>query len=125
MMQSVAWMCCQVERREERRRKRKKSRQDVTDGKEGKRCGALDTKLPNLWIKEKSNQMIINEITLSDIEDMSGGTGKKNKVVLAGNQRQPGNGPEQPVIHTMNDASGGNDTQSRGKTGRTDHSACI
>ena len=60
---------------------------------------ALDTKLPSPD-KKKVKSDDINEITLSDIEDMPV-VQEENKVVLTatnGSQEM-----EQPVIHTMNE----------------------
>ena len=86
------------ERREEREKEREK--EQARRRMEKKVSGvALDTKLPSPD-KKKVKSDDINEITLSDIEDMPV-VQEENKVVLTatnGSQKM-----EQPVIHTMNE----------------------
>lgn len=86
------------ERREEREKEREK--EQARRRMEKKVSGvALDTKLPSPD-KKKVKSDDINEITLSDIEDMPV-VQEENKVVLTatnGSQEM-----EQPVIHTMNE----------------------
>ena len=86
------------ERREEREKEREK--EQARRRMEKKVSGvALDTKLPSPD-KKKVKSDDINEITLSDIEDMPV-VQEENKVALtAANGSQ---GVEQPVIHTLNE----------------------
>lgn len=86
------------ERREEREKEREK--EQARRRMEKKVSGvALDTKLPSPD-KKKVKSDDINEITLSDIEDMPV-VQEENKVALtAANGSQ---GVEPPVIHTMNE----------------------
>ena len=86
------------ERREEREKEREK--EQARRRMEKKVSGvALDTKLPSPD-KKKVKSDDINEITLSDIEDMPV-VQEENKVVLtAANGSQ---GVEPPVIHTLNE----------------------